>query len=505
MRQFRHHPKRIIAVAILAGLTGGCAVGPDYHKPAAPDVDKYTSEQLPEQTATADIAGGEAQHFVAGKDIPGDWWTLFHSEPLNALIDQALKANPDVRAAQASLRVAQENLLAQRGYYYPSVDASAMSSRQMVADPLASPLNSGQYLFNLHTAQLDIGYNLDIFGGVRRQVETMGALVDAQRFQLEAAYLTLTSNLVAAVVQEASLRTQLTATQDIVTSGTEILDLMRSQHQLGAISSADVLGQETLVAQAQATLPQLQKQLAQQRNLILALTGRLPNEELAENIELDQLQLPGDLPVTLPSKLVEQRPDIQLAAAQLHAATAQVGVATADMLPKITLGAEIGSVTTDPAKLFSSGTGFWSIFAGVTQPIFHGGTLLHQKHAAEAGMDVAAAQYQSTVITAFQNVSDSLRALQYDAEILNAQLAAKQAAEQRLEIMRNSIRLGVANSLALLNAQQAYQQAVITLAQARANRYADTVALFQALGGGWWNRNDVSGNSTDAGAATAKK
>jgi len=375
----------------------------------------------------------------------------------------------------------------------------------MVADPLASPLNSGQYLFNLHTAQLDIGYNLDIFGGVRRQVETMGALVDAQRFQLEAAYLTLTSNLVAAVVQEASLRTQLTATQDIVTSGTEILDLMRSQHQLGAISSADVLGQETLVAQAQATLPQLQKQLAQQRNLILALTGRLPNEELAENIELDQLQLPGDLPVTLPSKLVEQRPDIQLAAAQLHAATAQVGVATADMLPKITLGAEIGSVTTDPAKLFSSGTGFWSIFAGVTQPIFHGGTLLHQKHAAEAGMDVAAAQYQSTVITAFQNVSDSLRALQYDAEILNAQLAAKQAAEQRLEIMRNSIRLGVANSLALLNAQQAYQQAVITLAQARANRYADTVALFQALGGGWWNRNDVSGNSTDAGAATAKK
>ncbi len=496
MYQFYRAPNRMVMVAVLAALASGCAVGPDYRKPDAPAVDKYTSEQLPEQTATTDIAGGEAQSFVSGMDIPGEWWTLFHSEQLNALINQALKANPDVRAAQASLRVAQENLLAQRGYYYPSVDASAVSSRQKVANPLASPLDSGQYLFNLHTAQLDIGYNLDIFGGVRRQVETMDALVDAQRFQMEAAYLTLTSNLVAAVVQEASLRTQLAAMQDIVTTGNEILELMRRQHQLGAISSAEVLGQESLVAQTQAALPQLQKQLAQQRNLILALTGRLPNEELSETIQLDELQLPAELPVTLPSKLVEQRPDIQFAAAQLHAATAQVGVATADMLPKITLGAELGSVTTDPAKLFSSGSGFWSVFAGVTQPIFHGGTLMHRKHAAEAGMDVAAAQYQSTVITAFQNVSDSLRALQYDAEILNAQLAAEKAAEERLGITRNSMRLGVANTLALLNAEQNYQQAVITLAQARANRYADTVGLFQALGGGWWNRDDASRENT---------
>ena len=485
---------RFLAVAAVV-LIAGCMVGPDFHRPAAPAVNGYTPEPLSPQTASADVAGGEAQSFVQGLDLPRQWWTLFHSEPLNTLIDQALKANPNVQAAQAALRVAMENVYAQKGAFYPSVEASFSPSRQKNAvGTLAPTLSSGIPIFNLYTAQVSVFYMLDVFGTNRRQVETLEALAESQRFQLEATYLTLTSNVVAATVQEASLRGQIAATQEVINIESEQLNLLRRLFELGAIAEANVVAQEAALAQTQATLPPLQKQLAQQRNLLTALLGRFPSEEPAEKFELSTLQLPQDLPVSLPSKLVEQRPDVRSAEEQLHAASAQVGVATANMLPQFILSASVGSVATQIGQLFAAGNNFWSAAGNVTQPIFEGGTLLHKRRAAEAAYDQAAAQYRSTVITAFQNVADTLRALQYDANALKAALAAERAAAESLDIARRQLQLGDISYLSLLNAEQTYQQAVILLVQAQANRYTDTVALFQALGGGWWNRSNLAHN-----------
>lgn len=498
----RARPTALIALLASCATLAGCAVGPDFHTPAAPRVEGYAPAPLPEQTATADVAGGAPQRFVQGLDIPGQWWTAFHSPSLDALIARALAANPDLQAAQAALRAAQEAARAQAGDYFPAIDGNVQSNRQMVGRNISSPLQSGSSLFTLHTAQLEIAYKLDAFGGVRRQVEALEAQAEAQRFQLEAAYLTLTSNVAASAIHEASLRAQIAATRKIVSIGSDVLDLMRRQAALGAIAPADVIAQETLVAQAGAALPPLEKQLAQERNRLVALTGSFPSDELSERFELAELQLPGDVPVSLPSQLVEQRPDIRAATAQLHAATAQLGVATADMLPQLTLSAAVGSSAIDTARLFSAGTRFWSLVGGLTQPIFHGGTLLHRKRAAEANLEQAAAQYQSTVVTAFQNVADSLRALQYDAEALKAQRAAEGAAAQSLAIARGALQLGATSYLSVLNAEQAYQQAVIGVAQVQGDRYADTVALFQALGGGWWNRADVAGERVDVAART---
>jgi NodT family efflux transporter outer membrane factor (OMF) lipoprotein len=469
----------------------GCAVGPDFRAPAAPEAAGYTPEPLVPRTASADVAGGEAQRFVAGMDIPGQWWTLFHSPSLNALVEQALKANPNVEAGKAALLQAMESIYAQEGFYYPTVQANFSPSRQKNAVGTISPtLSSGAPIFNLFTAQVAVSYTLDVFGTNRRQVESLQAQAESQRFQLEATYLTLTSNVVAAAVQEASLRAQITATQAVIKIEAEQLDILRRQFALGAVSMAEVAAQQTTLSQAQATLPPLQKQLALQRDLLTALVGRFPSDEPAEQFDLATMQLPLELPVSLPSKLIEQRPDVRSAVANMHAASAEVGVAIAAELPQFTISALLGTTATAFSKLFTSGTGFWTIAGSATQTMFDGGTLLHKRRAAEAVLDQAAAQYRATVITAFQNVADSLRALQFDADSLAAQVAAERAAAESLEIQRQQLRLGAISYLSLLTAEQAYQQTVINRVQAQANRFADTAALFQALGGGWWNRAD---------------
>jgi len=312
-------------------------------------------------------------------------------------------------------------------------------------------------------------------------------------FQLEAAYLTLTSNVVAAAVQEASLRGQISATEEFIKIETQSLGILRKQLELGQVAGADVAAVEATLAQAQATLSPLQKQLAVQRDLLTALIGRLPSQEPAEKFELASLQLPQDLPVSLPSKLVEQRPDIQSAEAQLHAAGVQIGVAIAAQLPQFTLTANAGTVANQIGQLFiTPGTAFWTVAGNAAQTIFDAGTLLHKKRAADAAFDQAAAMYRSTVITAFQNVADALRAVQPDAETLKAAVAAERAAFKSLEVARRQLQLGAIGYLGLLTAQNTYQMALIALVQAQAARYADTAALFQALGGGWWNRQDVA-------------
>jgi len=472
-----------MALGVSLGLSG-CAVGPDYHRPAPPAAQAYTA-------AAPDIDDG-AQHFVRDMDIPGQWWTLFHSQPLNGLIDDALKNNPDAAAAQAALKSAWENVHAQRGFYWPTVDANVDPTRQKIAGTLASPAASGASFYDLTTAQVSVSYAPDIWGANRRAVESLVAQADAQRFQLEATYLTLTTNLVNAAIQEASLRAQMAATQDMMDSQSKILQTIQKQSGAGDASEGAVAAQQAALEQTRAGLPPLRKQLAQQRDALAVLTGRTPDQELGAQFTLDSLQLPQDLPLTLPARLVEQRPDVRMADAQLHAACAQVGVAFAARLPNINITASWGSATDQMHTLFGSGTGFWNIGAAVTAPLLDGGTLKHKQRAAEAAYKQAAEQYRSTVLSALQNVADTLHALQADADAMTAVARAEQAAARSFDIAQKQYAVGDISMVSLLNAQLAYRQAQLGLIQARAARYADTVALFQALGGGWWNRHDVA-------------
>jgi NodT family efflux transporter outer membrane factor (OMF) lipoprotein len=479
-------------------------VGPDFQPPAEPDSAGYSAALLPAETVAAPVPDGQAQRFVPALEIPRQWWTLFHSTALNQLINTALQRSPSLQAAQAALRVAQENVAAQQGAYYPSVVASLSPSRQKAATSVVtSPLASGNSLFSLHTAQVTVSYTFDLFGNNRRQVEGLEAQSQSQRYQLEAAYVSLTTNLVVAAVQEASLRAQITATQALVRLQEQQLDLFRRQLAAGAIAEVGVVGQEAALAQNRALLPPLRKQLAQQRDALIALTGGFPNDTSIEAFDLSMLQLPRDLPVSLPSNLVEQRPDVKSAEEQLHAASAQIGLATANMLPQLTLDASGGSIATQIGQLFKSGSGFWSLTAALTQPLFDGGTLLHRRRAAQAAYDEAGAQYRTTVISAFQNVADVLQALQFDAELVREAADAEKAAASSLAIGQRQMELGDISYLALLAADQAYQQASIGLLQARASRYADTAALFQALGGGWWNAPAVAGAAWPGPSAVA--
>jgi NodT family efflux transporter outer membrane factor (OMF) lipoprotein len=464
---------------------GLCAcVGPNFHRPAAPRVDRYTAESLPPQTAAAPGPGGAAQKFLAEADVPRDWWTRFGSGELDALVTQALRANPSVQAATAALRQAQENTAAQRGSYYPAVQAGFDASRARNAVGVLAPtLASGTALYNLFTPQVTVSYVPDVFGANRRQVESLAALAEVSRFQLDATYLTLTANVVTAAIQEAGLRAQIAATDRVIALEREALSVMRRQLELGAIAEGDVFAQDAALAQLEATLPPLQRQLQSSRDLLAVLTGQLPADFKPVRFELDQLRLPTDLPLGVPSQLVERRPDVRAAEAQLHAATAQVGVAIANLLPQVTITGDIGSSATAMGDLFKAGTGFWSVGASLTQTLFEGGTLVHRKRAADAALDQAGALYRSAVLTAFQNVADALHALDTDADALSAAARAESAASKSLDVVRRQLELGSVSYLALLNAEQTYQQAVVATAQARANRYSDTAALFQALGG----------------------
>jgi NodT family efflux transporter outer membrane factor (OMF) lipoprotein len=484
--------RRRHVVAILASsLLASCAVGPDFKRPAAPEVGEYARHPVTTTVATENVAGGEAQRFASGSDIPGDWWTLFHSKALNELIEQSLANNHDLKAAQAALSVARENVLAQRGTYYPSVAANFSASRQRQSGTISPTPNSNTFLYNLFTPQVSVSYVPDIFGLNRRTVESVQAQEQAVRFQMIATQITLSTNVVAAAVQLAALQAQVDATRELVDINAHMVQILRDQLAKGYASGLDLAAQESQLEQTNATLPPLLKQLAQQRDLLAVLVGQFPSQASDQSFDLLNLQLPQELPVSLPSTLVAQRPDVLQAEANMHAASAQIGIAIANRLPNIVLSANTGSTALAMDQLFKSGTGFWGIGADITAPIFQGGTLLHQERAAKAAYVEAAEQYRSTVMTAFQNVADTLVALDQDAAGLKAAAAATEAAKRTLDLSQRQLKAGYANYLSLLNAEQSYQQARINLVQAQANRYADTAALFQALGGGWWNRADL--------------
>ena len=475
--------RHLTALPLILALLNGCAVGPDFEAPKPPAVDGYGKDIAPPP------AGGTTQTLAFGQDVAGDWWHLFQSEPLNALVRQALANNPTIAAGQAALRQARENVAAQQGFYYPSVSGGIEASRNLTPLAALSPTGpNGNPYYSLITPQLNVSFVPDVFGANRRAVESLQAQADSQRFMLEATWVTLTSNIVAAAIQEASLRGQIEAVEQTVKIENSLLTILRNQQRFGQASGSDVAAQEAALALAQQQLPPLRKQLAQQRDALIALAGRFPDDDIAQTFDLTAFRLPPELPVSLPADLVKQRPDVRQAEENLHAASANIGQAVAARLPQITLTAQVGNSAGSPGNLFTPATNFWSVTGGLTQPLFDGFMLMHRQRAAQAAFDQAAAEYKSTVLTAFQNVADALRALQSDADAVNAAAAAEQAAGRSLEIARKQLQLGQVAYLALLNAQNAYAQAQLSQVQASALRLADTAALFQALGGGWWHR-----------------
>jgi len=500
----------LVLPALLAAVLSGCAVGPNFHKPAAPANADYAPQALPQTTSSSAGLAGDAQRFVSGEEVHFDWWKSFNCAALDSLVDRALKANPTIPAARAALRQAQEMVYAQQGYFFPTFGVGYQFERQKLSgntggnspgiqgngttiatgsNPNGPPYNS-PVIYNFHTADLTVGFTPDVFGAERRQVESLAAQAEYQRFELEATYQTLIANVVGAAIQEASVRAQIAATQAIIADMQKSLDILRNKSRNGYAMRLDVAAQEAALAQAQQLLPPLQKQFEQTRDLIRLLVGNLPNEDVTETFELDALTLPTDLPLSLPSKIIEQRPDVRAAEQQLRSYNAQVGVAIANRLPQFSITGAVGGNASVFSQMFSSGGPFWDIIGSASATLFDGNTLLHQQRAAQQAFLQAASQYRLTVLTAYQNVADTLHAMLADADALGAAVASERAAKLELDLTRLRRTAGYTDYLTELSAEATYQTAVLALVQAQALRFGDTAALYQSLGGGWWNRPD---------------
>lgn len=505
-------------ITILCFVLAGCAVGPDFERPKPPVDAGYAPQPMADNIVTSEIHGGEPQRLVAGRDVPFDWWKAFKCPGLDSLVEKAFRANPTITSAQAALRQAQEMVYAQNGFFFPTIGADYNFERQQLAgnlggnspgvqgngqvistyqNPSGPPPFNGPVTFNLHTAQLTVGYTPDVFGLNRRQVESLDAQAVQQRLQLEATYVTLASNVVAAVIQEASTRASIAAARAIISQNERALEILRGQFAQGYAMRLDVAAQETQLAQARQLLPPLKKQFEQTRDLIRVLVGNLPNQDVAQTFDFAALTMPSELPVTVPSMIVERRADVRMAEEQLRGANAGLGIAIADRLPAFTISGSAGGVASQISQIFDTGGPFWSLIFDVSVPIFDGNTLLHRQRAANQALIQAAEQYRLAVLTAYQNVADSLHALAEDADGLKAALDADRAAKVTLDLTRRQLELGYVNYLALITAEVAYQQAELTLIQAQATRFGDTAALYQAMGGGWWNRPNQDLDNTD--------
>lgn len=478
-------------ISALFGLLSlhGCTVGPNFSSPSAPSLERYTENHSPIETVSTKGQGGNAQRLHYGQPLVFEWWRSFECDSLNRLIHRGLVNSPNVASAQAALRAAQFTLFAQIGaLQYPSANLVGNVNRQQASGVAFGPdveQVDPTTIFNLLNTQLNVAYTFDLFGGTRRQVEALCAQVDYQRYLLAGSTLTLAANIATIAITEASLRAQIKSTLDLIAYQSKQLEIVRLQFHLGGVSKSDVLTQETLLAQTKATLPPLEKNLSQNRNALAVLVGSFPSEAHLPEFTLEELCLPADLPVSLPSEIVRQRPDIQASEALLHQASAQVGVATANMFPQFTISGNAGWTANFLNQLFQPASVIWSLGMQAAQPVFRGGSLIVQRKAAIATYEQVLAQYKQTVLQAFQNVADSLRAIDLDAKALRAQEMAEEAAYATMTLTEQQFQLGAVNYLSLLNAEQQYQQSVISRIQAQALRYTDTVALFQSLGGGW--------------------
>jgi len=474
---------RPLAALLLSGLAGACAVGPSFHRPSPPAVSRYTSGADPSETVAA---RGTAQRFIPGGKLAADWWRLFGSPELAGLIDEALARNPQLQAAQASLQASEYSLRSGYGIFFPQTEAAASATRQR-----STLLRFGETLpaslFNLFTLSASVNYALDVFGADRRAVESLAAQRDAARATEQAAYVTLTANVANTVVAAAAYRAEIDATRELIGMQEEQVHLAEVQARAGTIAYASVLSLRSQLAATQASIPELEQKLTQSEDLLATLCGHAPAEASLPQVRLADLTLPADLPVSVPSDLVRQRPDILAAEAAAHTASAEVGVATAAMLPSLSLSANYSANALTTQHLLDANGRAWSAGASATAPLFQGGTLWYRRKAAVSLSAEALAQYRQTVLAAFAQVADTLRALEHDAQALRAEDDALGAAAQALHLVQANYQAGLATYLDVLNADGQYHQAQIADVQALALRYQDTVALYVALGGGWWN------------------
>jgi NodT family efflux transporter outer membrane factor (OMF) lipoprotein len=461
----------------------GCSVGPDFVRPKPPAVTQYTREPGTNETVSAD---GQAQRFEPSEKIAADWWRLFNSPKLDMVVKEAIAENQNLQAALARLRQSQENLRAGYGTFFPQVDASFDATRQKFS-PARFGSGASSSIFNLYTATATVTYVLDIFGGQRRTVESLAAQVDFQRYTAQATHLTLLGNVVNAAIAQAAYWEEIEATEQIIAFEKDQLRIAEVQARAGTVPYANVLSIRAQLAATEAALPPLRQTLSQTQHLLAALVGRTPAEWGQLPLDLTDLTLPAELPVTLPSELVRQRPDILAAEAQMHSASATIGVATAAMFPNLTLNGDYGYNSVDITKLFENAGNFWGMGAHVAAPIFHAGTLWFQRRAAIEAYQASLASYRQVVVSAFQQVADTLRAVEHDAETLQAQSEALAAADQALRLVTANYEAGLVNYLQILKADSQYQQARLGYIQARAQRLQDSAALLVALGGGWWN------------------
>jgi NodT family efflux transporter outer membrane factor (OMF) lipoprotein len=489
---------RLMGGAVLAVVASACTVGPNFTPPAAPVVTRYTAPG--EKTAFDSGPATPRQSVVLGKKVTGEWWTLFRSPDLDRVVKQAITGNLTFESAKARLAAAQESVLAASGALYPQVNFGASVTREKVnaasfglkPDSVSLPPN-----FNLFQLGPTVSYTPDIFGGTHRQIEQQAALADFQRDQLDAAYLTLTGNAVTQAIQVAAVRAQQKAIADIITIDRQNLELVREQHDAGTVPDSDVITAQSQLATDVTMQPGVDQQLSVARHALAVLLGRAPGDWSPPDFDLGGLTLPGQLPVSLPSELVHQRPDIQAAEAQLHAASAQIGIATARLYPSITLSASVGAAALDPGHLFDPSGLIWSIASGLTQPIFDGGTRQAERRAALASFKASAADYQQTVLDAFGQVADVLQALTHDAELLAEQKHALDLALESVRLQRIDYARGGIGILNLLDAQRQYQQALQGEIRAEAQRYLDTTQLLVAMGGGWWDASELRLQATN--------
>ncbi len=467
---------------LAAGLLSGCVVGPDFVRPQPPQTDRYTRTPLPTTTVSA---GGTAQRFTPSSQPAADWWKRFGSPRLDALVAAGFAGNPGVQAELASLQQSQDNLRAGYGVFYPQVNADFNASRQAFS-PARFGSNAPPSLFNLLTLSASVSYALDVFGGQRRTIEGLQAQTAFQRATVEATYLTLSGNLVNAAIAQAAYLDEIDITQQVITLQQRQLALTRTQAQAGTVPYTSVLALKSALAASEATLPPLRQKLEQSRHLLATLAGHAPAQWTPPTIRLDELTLPQEIPVTLPSVLVRQRPDIVAAEASLHAASAAIGVATAALYPAFTLDAGYGQNNTSFGNLLQSNATFWSFGPDVSLPVFDGGTLRAKQAAASAGYRQALASYRQTVLAALGQVADALRGVQHDAETGQAVFAARHAAQATLHLLQVNHQAGLVSSLQVIAADLQYQQARLTCIQIQAQRLQDTTALLVALGG-WWN------------------
>ncbi len=481
----------MLGMAVL--LAGGCAVGPDFHRPAAPPVTQYTHDRQPTETVSVD---GTAQRFELGKVVTADWWRLFQSANLDAVVTEAIANNPGLDAAEASLKASQNNLRSGYGIFFPSVDANVGATRERYSSASIGEKLPGT-VFNIFTLSTSVSYALDVFGGQRRLVEELHAQVDVAHASDQAAFLALTGNIVNTVIARAAYHAEIEATKQLIDLQKEQVRLAEIQATAGTVPYSTVLTLRSQLASNEATIPQLQQKSTQSAHLLAALTGHLPAQWKAPDVKLTSLTLPGELPVSLPSELLRQRPDILAAEATAHAASANIGVATAAMLPSVTLSGGAGAASNSASTLFPANGKSWNAGADIAAPLFQGGSLWFKRKAAINDYQQATALYRQTVLTAFEQVADALRALDHDAQTLLAQHEALADAEQALHLVQANYQAGLATYLDVLVADAQFHQATIADIQAIAVRYQDTVALFAALGGGWWN---AAGGDISAGA-----